>query len=148
MIFPDINLLIYAYDSGSAQHERCSRWLETILNGDAPVCFSWHTIFGFMRIATTVRMVSRPFTAREAMNIAEELMSAATSKMLEPGERHFEIFRRLVEETGISGARLSDAHIAALAIEHGATVVSSDRDFRAFDGLKLINPLVSSGKND
>lgn len=86
MIFPDINLLIYAYDSGSKHHRICSEWLETTINGHIPVCFSWHTIFGFMRVATTIRMVSRPFTAPEAMTIAEELMSAATAKMLEPGE--------------------------------------------------------------
>ena len=141
MIFPDINLLIYAYDSGSKHHRICSEWLETTINSQVPVCFSWHTIFGFMRVATTIRMVSRPFTASEVMTIAEELMSVATAKMLEPGEKHFGIFRRLVDDTGISGARLSDAHIAALAIEHGATVASSDKDFRVFDGLSLMNPI-------
>lgn len=144
MIFPDINILIYAYDSGFEQHELCARWLETTLNGDAPVCFSWHTILGFMRIVTTVRMVSSPLTATEAMTITEELLSCATAKMLEPRERHLAIFRRLVNETGISGARMSDAHIAALAIEHGATVASADKDFRVFDGLKLINPLTQT----
>jgi len=141
MLFPDINILVYAYDSASDDHEACSNWLESVLNGDDPVCFSWHTILGLMHILTTVRMVKNAFTAKEAMQIGDDLMATPVSRILLPGDQHFNIFRQLVNETGISGARLSDAHIAALAIEHGATVVSKDRDFRAFDGVKLINPL-------
>lgn len=146
MIFPDINLLIYAYDSASKQHEESAEWLEAILNGTNPVCFSWHTIMGFMRILTTVRMVPAPFTAKEAMETAHQLLQVPVARMLEPGEKHFEIFRGLVETSGISGARLADAHIAALAIEHGATFASVDKDFRVFESLKLINPL-SKPKN-
>ncbi|HMO79283.1 MAG TPA: PIN domain-containing protein [Pyrinomonadaceae bacterium] len=141
MILPDVNVLIYAYNSASRHHERCAEWLESILNGDSAVCFSWHTILGFVRIVTTVRMVPRPFSAVEAMEIADELLRSPVSKMLIPGDGHFGIFRQLVLDSGISGARLADAHIAALAIEHGATVASADRDFRVFDGLKLIDPL-------
>ncbi len=141
MIFPDINLLIYAYDSASIHHKICAPWLEEMVNGDQPVCFSWHTIMGFMRILTTLRMVPKPFSTQEVLDIADSLMQNPNSKMLNPGDRYFEIFRRLVIDTGISGARLADAHIAALAIEHGATVASSDKDFMVFDGLKLINPV-------
>ncbi len=143
MLFPDINILVYAYDSASKDHELCSNWLESVLNGDEPVCFSWHTIMGLVRILTTVKRVKNAFTAKEAMQIADDLMSTPVSRMLSPGDQHFTLFRQLVNETGISGARLSDAIIAALAIEHGATVVSKDRDFRAFDGVKLLNPLAS-----
>lgn len=141
MIFPDINLLIYAYNSGFKQHDACAAWLESVMNGNSTVCFSWHTIMGFMRIITTPRMSPNPFTTNEAMEIASTLMNSSNSIMLTPGDNHFRIFRDLVDETGITGAKLADAHIAALAIEHGATVASSDRDFRVFDGLHLINPL-------
>lgn len=141
MLFPDINILVYAYDSASEDHKPCLKWLESALNGKNPVCFSWHTIMGLMRILTTVRMVRNAFTTKEAMQIADDMLSMPVSRMLLPGDQHFSIFRQLVNETGVSGARLSDAHIAALAIEHGATVVSKDRDFRAFDGVKLISPL-------
>lgn len=141
MLFPDLNVLIYAYDSGAKQHDACSRWLESALNGDQPVCFSWHTIMGVMRILTTVKMVKNAFTVSEAMDIADDLLTTPLSRMLVPGEQHLALFRRLVDETKISGARLADAHLAALAIEHGAAVVSTDRDFRAFDGIKLIDPL-------
>lgn len=143
MLFPDINIMVYAYDSASNHHAECANWLESALNGDVDVCFSWHTIMGLMRVLTTVKMVKNAFTAKEAMQIADDMMATPVSRMLLPGDQHFSIFRRLVNETGISGARLSDAHIAALAIEHGATVVSTDRDFRAFDGVKLINPLAT-----
>ncbi len=140
MMLPDINVLIYAYDKGSQQHVACLEWLESALNGERPVCFSWHTIMGFMRILTTVRMVQNSFTAKEAMDIADEILQAPVSQILTPGTGHFAIFRQLVRASGITGARLSDAHLAALAIEHGATVVSTNRDFKLFDGLKLIDP--------
>jgi predicted nucleic acid-binding protein len=86
-------------------------------------------------------MVKNAFSVREAMDIAHDLMTTPVSRMLAPGDQHFALFRQLVNETGISGARLADAHIAALAIEHGATVVSTDRDFRVFDRIKLLDPL-------
>jgi predicted nucleic acid-binding protein len=80
----------------------------------------------------------------EAMNIVSGLLSRENAVILTPGDRHLEIFRKLVSESGVSGAKISDAHLAALAIEHGATLASADRDFRLFDGLKLINPLLDS----
>ncbi len=144
MIFPDINVLIYAYDTGFKHHKLCAAWLESAMNGDSKVCYSWHTIMGFLRITTTPRVFPNPFTAKDSMEIVAGLMDSSNSVLLNPGEDHFKIFRRLVNETGIAGAKLSDAHIAALAIEHGATVASADRDFRLFDGLKLINPLAEN----
>lgn len=144
MIFPDINLLIYAYDSSSEHHKASAEWLESVLNGNVPVCFSWHTIMGFVRILTTVRMVRKPLTTEEAVEIAGEFIALPNSRILQPGENHFKVFSRLAKAAGISGVRLADAHIAALAIEHGAAVASADKDFRVFDGLNLINPLASN----
>lgn len=144
MILPDINLLIYAYNSACEEHKVCSVWLEKLLNGNEPVCFSWHTIMGFIRILTTVKMVANPYSPKQAMDIAGEWLSTPVSMMLVPGDGHFAIFRQLVIDSGIAGARLADAHIAALAIEHNATVATSDKDFRGFDGVKLINPLAVS----
>ncbi len=141
MIFPDINLLIYAYNSDFEHHDLCADWLESVINGNSTVCFSWHTIMGFMRIITTPRMFPNYFTANESMELASVLMNSPNATMLTPGENHFRIFKGLVKEAGITGAKLADAHIAALAIEHGATLASADRDFRLFDGLRLINPL-------
>lgn len=140
MILPDINILIYAYNKAAKQHRKCAVWLEATLNADETICFSWHTIMGFVRIVTTPNMFPNHFTPAAALDIASSMMTAQNAKMLQPGIRHFAILRKLIEQTGISGARISDAHIAALAIEHGATIASADRDFRVFDGIDLINP--------
>ena len=143
MIFPDLNLLVYAYNSDADQHERAAEWLESVLNGDGKVCFCWHTILGLVRITTTPSMFPRCFTNSVAISIANDLINNPNSMMLLPGERHFSIFTKLANETGFSGPRISDVHLAALAIEHSATFASNDRDFRYFDGLKLINPLAA-----
>lgn len=141
MIFPDVNILIYAYNSASQEHEKASAWLASVLNGHEKVCFSWHTILGFVRISTTPSMFPHFFSSREAMSIAGELIDAPNSTMIAPGTNHFAIFRKLVSEAGIGGPMISDAHLAALAIEHGATVATSDKDFRLFEDLKFFNPL-------
>ena len=143
MIFPDLNLLIYAHNTAAKQHERAFEWLESVLNGEEKVCFCWHTILGFIRISTTPSMFPRYFTNSAAISIANELMSSRNSIMLSPGERHFSIFTKLANETGFSGPKISDVHLAALAIEHSATFASSDRDFRFFEGLRLIDPLAA-----
>ncbi len=142
MIFPDINLLLYAYNKSAEQYERCATWLGSVMNGAEQVCFSWHTILGFIRISTTPNIFPNHYSSKEALGIAAELIFSSNSTMLLPGERHFAIFQRLINESGLSGSRISDAHIAALAIEHGATLASADRDFRVFDDLKVFNPLV------
>ncbi|MGH9946614.1 MAG: TA system VapC family ribonuclease toxin [Pyrinomonadaceae bacterium] len=144
MIFPDINLLLYAYNTMFERHGECSAWLESLINGKSTVCFSWHTIMGFIRMSTTPSIFPKPYTSTESLEIASSFLDAKNSMILLPGEEHFRVFSRLVKESGFTGPRLMDAHIAALAIEHGATVASADRDFRAFDGLKLINPLAES----
>lgn len=141
MIFPDINLLVYAYNASSVQHEKAIDWLESQMNGGEKVCFCWHTILGFIRISTTPSTFPRYFSASSAISIASELMGSPNAIMISPGERHFSLFARLAEETGFSGPKVSDIHLAALAIEHAATFASSDRDFRRFEGLKLIDPL-------
>lgn len=141
MIFPDLNILIYAHNTDAKQHKRAMEWLEAGLNGEQKVCFCWHTILGFIRISTTPSMFPRRLTNPVAISIANELISNRNSIMLAPGERHFSIFTKLAKETGYTGSKISDVHLAALAIEHSATFASSDRDFRHFEGLKLIDPL-------
>lgn len=143
MIFPDLNLLIYSYNDAAPNHDRALEWLESVMNGNEKVCFCWHTIFGFIRISTTPRMFPNYFASNVAIGIAHDLMGNANSIMLEPGLQHFDIFSRLSRETGFSGPKTSDVHLAALAIEHSATFASSDGDFRYFNGLKLVNPLVA-----
>lgn len=93
-------------------------------------------------------MFLRPYTNSAAISIANELMGSQNAIMLSPGERHFSIFTKLVSETGFSGPKISDVHLAALAMEHAVTFASSDRDFRYFEGLKLIDPLAANKLTD
>jgi toxin-antitoxin system PIN domain toxin len=141
MIFPDLNLLLYAHNTAFEDHDRCAAWLDSLMNGKQRVCFSWHTILGFVRITTTRRMFPAGYTSNEALQIPSEFLDSPNSVLISPGEQHFAIMRNLIENSGISGPKISDAHLAALAIEHGVILASADRDFRVFDGLQLINPL-------
>lgn len=143
MIFPDLNLLIYAYNTAAPQHLKAKRWLEEAINGDEKVCFCWHTVFGFIRISTTPSMFPSYLAGTEAVSIANELINDANSVMLAPGEKHFSIFTKLIQETRFSGPKISDVHLAALAIEHAVTFASSDKDFRHFQRLRLIDPLAA-----
>ena len=144
MIFPDLNILVYAYNTASKKHVQAAEWLESALNGDEKVCFCWHTILGFIRMSTTPSMFPGHFNNSVAISIATEWMSNHNSIMLSPSERHFSIFTRLAKETGFTGSRISDVHLAALAIEHSVTFASTDRDFRRFESLKLIDPLADA----
>jgi uncharacterized protein len=144
MIFPDLNMLIYAHNTAFEHHARCSAWLEALMNGNQKVCFSWHTILGFIRITTTPRMFPNTYSSKEALEIAADFLESPNSLLISPGERHFDILSGLIQICGISGPKISDAHLAALAIEHGVTLASADRDFRVFDELQLINPLAQN----
>lgn len=140
MILSDINLLLYAHNKAAKEHEQAKNWLEKTLNEDT-LCLSWHTIMGFVRISTSARIFPNPFTSPEAISNIRKLVEHSNSVTIVPGRSHFSIFERLVAESKISGAMLMDAHLAALAIEHGATLASNDRDFRLFDGLNLLDPI-------
>lgn len=142
MILPDVNILLYAYNDDAIAHERSRIWLKSIMEGDLRLCLSWHTIMGFLRISTSVSIFPKPYSPQDALEIVHAWIDSPTTLILQPGERHLAIFERLVAESRIIGAKLMDAHIAALALEHGAKVATADRDFRLFDGLKTINPLV------
>ena len=141
MILVDANLLIYAYDSSSPSHGLARGWLEEALSGFDPVCLSWQTILAFLRIITHSRVFERPLLAHEAVATVDSWLEQPAVRLLEPGERHWQILKRLLPEAQARGPLVMDAHLAALAIEHGATLCSSDRDFSRFRGLRVVNPL-------
>ena len=141
MILVDANLLLYAYHSGAAQHAVAKRWLESVLSGMEPVGLSWSTILAFLRIGTSPRVFERPYRIEEAESIVSSWLDRSSVAVLRPGERYWEILRALLIEARVEAALVSDAALAALAIEHGATLCSADRDFRRFPGLKLSNPI-------
>lgn len=143
MILADANLLLYAYNADAAGHESSRQWLEASLSSAEPFALSWQTITAFIRISTNIRAFPQPLSIREAIEIVTEWLERPNVTVLQPGARHWEILARLLDEGQVSGALVMDAHLAALAIEHGATLLTTDRDFARFNNLRVINPLQS-----
>lgn len=141
MILSDANLLLYAYNTDATEHDISQHWLETQLSGPNLFCFCWQTITAFLRISTNQRAFAAPLSTKEASNIVTEWLERPQVVLLTPGEKHWSIFQQLLESGQATGPLVMDAHLAALALEHGAALASSDRDFSRFPGLKLINPL-------
>ncbi|PWT88008.1 MAG: PIN domain nuclease [Proteobacteria bacterium] len=144
MILIDANLLLYAYYPRAEQHARSRAWLEEMLSGSDLVRFAWLTLWAFLRIATNPRAFDRPLSPAEAEAVISSWLAQPVAGILDPGERHWDIVGRIVRDGQTTGPLVMDAVIAAIAIEHGATVCTTDRDFSRFPGLKWINPLASS----
>ena len=143
MILIDANVLLYAYNNGAPQHDRCRGWLETALAGPGPLAYSWLTIFAFLRLSTQVRVFHEPLPMSDALNAVSEWLAMPNAIILDPGERYWVLFERLIHAGQVRGSLVSDAALAALALEHGATICTTDRDFKRFDGLRLIDPLAA-----
>jgi uncharacterized protein len=141
MILSDANILIYAYNKAAQEHESCKTWLEDQLSKPDAFAFSWQTITAFMRITTTARMFPQTYTYEQVSVFVESWISQPNVIILSPTSRHWTIFSRIIRENKIQGPLMMDAHLAALAIEHGATLATTDRDFARFDGLRIVNPL-------
>lgn len=141
MILVDANLLLYAYHPRSEQHEASRRWLEGALSGTDLVRFAWVTLWAFLRIGTNPRVFERPLTVSEAEAAVSSWLGQPAAGILEPGDRHWEILGTLLREGQTTGPLVMDAAIAALAIEHGAVLCTTDRDFARFPGLRWMNPL-------
>lgn len=143
MIVPDVNLLVYAVHQESAQHTAAKQWLDELLNGDEPVGFAWTVITGFIRVATNPRVVTgQPMTLGRAIDLMELWLSRPMVSTIEPGPQHWRILRELLHAAGRGGNLTTDAHLAALCVERGATLHSADGDFQRFRGLRYENPLL------
>ena len=142
MIVPDVNLLIYAADSSSPHHAPAARWWTGALNGAVVVGLPWSTILAFVRLITSPRVFVQPLNSGQALDAVQNWMSRPHVVALEATQRHLALVRGLLEGVGTAGNLVSDAHLAALAIEHGATLHSADADFSRFPGLKWVNPLI------
>lgn len=141
MILPDANLLIYAYDSSSPFHDRARQWLEGALSGRDLVLFPWASILAFVRITTNPRAFAAPMSLEYATGIVSEWLARPVVRVVAPTPRHWVILERLIVEGQARGPMVSDAHLAALAIEHGAILHTTDRDFSRFDDLRYVNPI-------
>jgi toxin-antitoxin system PIN domain toxin len=142
VIVIDANLLLYAYDSESPRHDRARRWLDGVLGEEADVRFALTTILAFIRIGTDHRVFRRPLDPAEAIGIVGTWLSRSNAALAEPTDRHWPIFAELGVSGQARGPGIMDAHIAALAIEHGATLMTTDRDFARFARLRFRDPLV------
>ncbi len=141
MILIDSNLLLYAYDTSSRQHRPARRWLEEVLSQVEPVCLTWQTLLAFLRISTHGRVFERPLHVQEAVDIVSSWLEQPPVRLLQPSERHWPILSELLPDAQARGPLVMDAHLAALAIEHGATLCTTDRDFSRFPGLRVAYPL-------
>ena len=141
MILVDANVLLYAYHPRAEQHARCRAWVEGAFSGPTPVRLPWATITAFLRISTHARVFELPLSMAEAAATVAAWLAAPAVATIEPGERYWEIFRGLLESSQVSGALVTDAALAALALEHGATLCTTDRDFTRFPELRTVSPL-------
>jgi hypothetical protein len=142
MILIDANLLLYAYDIASPHHEAARDWLENTLSGPEQMGLAWVTLLAFMRLGTSHRLLKHPLSIAEVTAIVSAWLERPTVTLLNPGERHWDILHGVMAKGQAQGSLIMDAHLAALAIEYGATLASTDRDFARFPGVKLLNPLL------
>jgi uncharacterized protein len=142
MILPDVNVLIYAFRQDVPQHALCHAWLRRVVDGDARFGVSPLALSAVVRVTSNPRSYRTPSTLEEAFRFCEYLRGQPHCQLVEPGERHWDIFQRLCIETDTRGPRITDAWFAALAMEWGCEWVTLDRDFARFPGLKWQAPAV------
>lgn len=141
MILVDANLLVYAHVSSLSQHERARAWLDGRLAGTAPVGLPWESLLAFVRLVSNPRVFERPLTVAEGWAQVEGWLSCPNAWIPEPTERHAELLGGLLKAPGLRANHVPDAHLAALALEHGLAVCSTDGDFARFTGVRWENPI-------
>jgi uncharacterized protein len=137
----DANLLLYAVDRTSPFHQRAAAWLTEQLNGARRVGIPWQSLVAFLRISTHPRASTRPLSPQDAVSYVDDWLSADGVWIPSPGSGHATVLGALLTRHQVSGNLISDAHLAALAIEHGLTVCSADSDFARFPELTWLNPI-------
>jgi uncharacterized protein len=145
MIVPDINLLLYTYDSDSPFHDKAAAWWQACLSGDDPVIMPEVVAFGFVRVSTNPRAFCHPMTAEEAAAHVTSWLQQPVVRVPESAPDHIERVLGLLTGLGTAGNLVTDAQIAAVAIEHDAVVHTADADFIRFAGLRWLNPLTGAG---
>ena len=136
----DVNLLIYATNSSSPHHDAAREWLEHTLNAAEPLGLAWVVILAFLRLTTNPRVMPRPISVDQATAIVDSWLKLPTVRLVQPGPGHWQILRELFGDLGTGANLTTDAHLAALAIEYGARLYSTDHDFGRFKSLRWENP--------
>jgi uncharacterized protein len=134
----DVNVLLYAVNRQSSEHEQAHRWLTRQLSGTTTVGFAWNAVLGFVRIATNPSILSNPLNSTQALDLVDTWLATPAGVIVEPTVRHAAILRGLLAG-GTAGNLTNDAHLAALAIEYGGAVATFDRDFARF-GVDVVIP--------
>ena len=137
----DINLLIYAINKDTPHHSKAKKWLEDSLSSDEPFGFAWIVILGFLRIVTNGRIMPTPLIPEVAIDSVNDWLQQPPSLTIVPSHQHWSILKELLMPLGAAANLTSDAHLAALAIEHGARLYSTDNDFSRFQSLRWTNPI-------
>lgn len=141
MIVVDVNLLIYAVNEDAALHERAKAWWESSLSSQTPVGLPWSVLLGFVRLTTNPRVMPKPITPSQAFAYVDDWLAQPIVSVVDATDHHWATFKELLAPLGTAGNLTTDAHLAALAIEHGARLYSTDNDFGRFKGLRWTNPL-------
>ena len=137
----DANLLLYAVDEGSPHHSVARPWLEERLSGSETFAFAWAVLLAFLRLVTNPRVFENPLSGEDAFDLVDSWLAQPNATVLHPTDRHSQLLRELLAPLGTAGNLTSDAHLAALAVEHGAELCSADADFGRFAGVQWTNPL-------
>ncbi len=141
MKLPDVNLFLYAADQSSPRHPAARAWVEAALSGAETVALAWMVLLGFVRLSTHPSVFDRPLEMEEAFDLLDSWLDQPCVTVVHPSDRHAGVLRELLGPLGTAGNLTSDAHLAALAIEHGALLCSCDSDFSRFPGLRWVDPL-------
>ena len=145
MILVDANLLVYAVNRDAFHHESSRDWLQQTLGGTVHVGLPWICILAFLRVTTNPSIFPSPLRTDQATGYIESWLAQPFVDAVVPGEQHWPVLHNLLRTTGSAGNLTSDAHVAALAIEQGATIFSADHDFKRFPGIRHVNPLEPGG---
>jgi len=141
MLLLDVNVCVYAFRGESRRHEEFKGWLEKAVSGPELVGVPEQVLASVIRLVTNHRIYKDPSTPAAVLSFCDALLEAPAALRVRPGERHWRIFHGLVEQHGLRGSDLPDAYLAALALEQGATWVTTDRGFARYEGLRLLDPL-------
>lgn len=141
MILVDANILLYAEDQTSPRHAVARSWWDALLSKSSPVCLCWTVLGAFIRISTNPRVFEHPLSLEQAVARVQSWLDQPCVRLINPTERHWTVFRKLLLEGQAVANLVTDAHLAALSVEHGCELISTDSDFSRFHGLRWSNPL-------
>lgn len=136
----DLNVLVYATDTATRHHRAARQWLDAAMGGTKTIALPVAVTVGYVRLTTNPRIMRSPLTPRAAIDVVRTWLGRSNVTVPVPTERHYDVLQELLESTGVGGNLVSDAHLAALAIEHGAELCTFDTDFSRFPGLVTVRP--------